>query len=109
MFSFTPEEKRVILFFSCAALFGLAVTFALKRIPLVQKCPLFAQESGRLELNRADKDSLLSVPGIGEKLAERILEYRRLRGGFRGIEELREIKGITAKRLEKLKESFYLQ
>jgi len=109
MFSFTPEERRVITFFSCAALFGFAAASAAKKFPVLQKCPLFAQESGKIELNSADKDALLSVAGIGEKLSERILEYRRLRGGFREIEELKNIKGITAKSLEKLKESFYLQ
>jgi len=47
-----------------------------------------------LDLNRVTEEDLRLVPGIGEGLAREILIYRRSRGGFRSVEELKEVKGI---------------
>jgi competence protein ComEA len=46
---------------------------------------------------------LIDLPGIGEILAGRILEHRATEGRFTSIDELLEIKGITPKRLEKIR------
>ena len=45
------------------------------------------------------------LDGIGPTLAERIVEYRTDNGGFRSIEELREVEGIGEKRFESLREA----
>ncbi len=47
-----------------------------------------------LDLNRASVKDLCVVPGIGESLAREIVDYRRSRGGFRSLEELRNVTGI---------------
>jgi competence protein ComEA len=41
------------------------------------------------------------VPGLGEKTARAILEYRDRRGSIRSLAELRRIEGIGAKKLER--------
>ncbi len=56
----------------------------------------------KIKLNTATKNDLVSLPGIGEGIAEEILLYRDERGKFTSIDELRKIKGIGAKKLEKL-------
>jgi len=45
----------------------------------------------------------MELPGIGEQLAERILQYRKAHGAFRTIEQLREVKGIGKKRMDRLR------
>ena len=53
-------------------------------------------------MNKADKKLLMSISGIGEKLALRIIEYRDRNDGFDSLEELKEVKGITGLRFSKI-------
>ncbi|MCQ2446368.1 MAG: helix-hairpin-helix domain-containing protein [Clostridia bacterium] len=55
-----------------------------------------------LWINRADKDALLSLPGIGGVLAERILDYRTAHGSFTSLDELKLIEGIGEKTMESI-------
>jgi competence protein ComEA len=57
----------------------------------------------RLNINSATQKVLETLPGIGPTYARRIIEYREENNGFSSIEELKKIKGIAEKRLEKLK------
>lgn len=56
-----------------------------------------------INLNTATVDQLETLPGIGRKTAERILEYRTKSGSFKRIEELMNVKGIGEKSFLKLK------
>src|SRR6266850_8160327 len=47
----------------------------------------------RLDLNLATRAELRLLPGVGEKLAERIEAYRTLYGPYRSIDELRKVPG----------------
>jgi competence protein ComEA len=58
-----------------------------------------------LNLATATTDQLEELDGIGETLAERIVEYRDEHGGLRGVEELREVDGIGEARFEALREA----
>ena len=60
-------------------------------------------ESAPVELNTADKEELMALPGIGETLAEAILNHRKAHGSFRAPEELMDVPGIGEKRFEALK------
>ena len=48
-----------------------------------------------LEINSADSNALVALPGIGPVLAVRILRYRNNLGGFYSVEQLKEVYGIT--------------
>jgi competence ComEA-like helix-hairpin-helix protein len=56
-----------------------------------------------VNINTASKGELLRIPGIGATLAERILDHRARVRGFGSINELQNVKGISKKKLEKLK------
>ncbi len=64
---------------------------------------------GPLDLNRATLEELEMLPGIGEILAQRILEYREAHTGFRSIEELTEVSGIGRKKLDRIRDYIYLE
>ena len=53
-------------------------------------------------LNTATKEDLMRLPQIGEKTAEHIIEYRESQGGFRSLEELKNIEGIGDKTYERI-------
>jgi competence protein ComEA len=61
-----------------------------------------------VDINLAGKDELILIPGIGEKLAGYILEYRGRAGRFETLDQLMEIKGIKEKKLAKLKRYLYV-
>ena len=56
-----------------------------------------------VNLNSATATQIATLPGIGEKAAQRIIEYREKNGGFKKIEELMNVKGIGEKSFLKLK------
>jgi competence protein ComEA len=56
-----------------------------------------------VNLNAATVEQLETLPGVGRKTAERIIEFRTKSGGFKRIEELMNVKGIGEKSFLKLK------
>ncbi|MDR0992304.1 MAG: ComEA family DNA-binding protein [Ruminococcus sp.] len=57
-----------------------------------------------ININTADKEKLMTLPGIGEATAEAIIEYREIHGAFKAVEELLEVSGIGEAKLNKLKD-----
>jgi len=56
-----------------------------------------------INLNTATQAQLETLPGIGAKAAQRILEYRQKNGSFKKPEDLMNVKGIGEKAFLKLK------
>jgi len=56
-----------------------------------------------LDLNRADAADLDALPGIGPVLARRIVDFRREHGPFRRVEELRAVRGVGPRLLERIR------
>ena len=64
-----------------------------------EKCIVF---SIPLNVNEVKEEHLTLIPGIGPRLAQRIIQYRSKKGGFRKIEELMEVRGIGEQKLRNL-------
>jgi len=58
----------------------------------------------KINLNTAEAWLLQSLPGIGETLAQRIIDYRNENGPFQQIEDLKKVEGIGPATFEKLKD-----
>lgn len=63
-----------------------------------------ATADDRLDLNTATAEDLQELPGIGEVIAQRIIDYRELCGRFLDPEQLMEVDGIGQAKYEKLRE-----
>lgn len=61
-----------------------------------------ALEDGRIDLNLATKEQLMTLPGVGEVLAERILTYRQDVGNFVSTEQLMDVSGIGERKYAEL-------
>ncbi len=96
----TKEERTILLIIIISFFAGCLVYFFTtfkNKIKIENKTP------GLININSATKEEIDKIPGIGEILANRIIEYRIKNNGFKHINELKEIKGITAKKFEKIK------
>lgn len=59
---------------------------------------------GKINLNTATVEQLISLPGIGEKKAEAIIKYRNEHGRFSSTEQLLDVSGIGDATYEKIKD-----
>ena len=62
-----------------------------------------------INLNDADLETLIKLPGIGPKTAEKIIVLRTQKGGFSNVDELTEVKGIGQKKLNKIKNFLFIE
>jgi competence protein ComEA len=109
MLNLTRDERKVLVFLSVIFLLGLGVNFIVKSFIPGKSPAYFSDKIGRINLNTADRDLLMEIPGIGEKLSQRILEYRESRGGFGDIDELKGIKGISEAKFVKIRDYLILE
>jgi DNA uptake protein ComE-like DNA-binding protein len=61
-------------------------------------------ERSKIDINKCDSSGLISLPGIGPKLAARIIKYRNLLGGFAMVDQLREVYGLSADTYNNIRE-----
>ena len=60
--------------------------------------------TGKININTANASELDSLPGIGPAYAGRIIDYRNANGGFKSINEIKNVKGIGDKTFEKFRD-----
>jgi competence ComEA-like helix-hairpin-helix protein len=104
----TKQERQVIVFVLAVSLAGLGVEVIAKQVP-VQSRRRWLDTMGKIDLNKADKETLKVVPGIGEKLAQRIIEYREQHDGFSEWAELTHVKGVKPRLINKLKDCAFVK
>ena len=88
------------------ACFWIAPVWQLGYRPAAYEAPAAPRQESEetvrwpIDLNRADAWQLMQLPGIGEVKAAAILAYRAEHGAFRTVEELDEVRGISARMVE---------
>jgi competence protein ComEA len=91
----------------CRTFYSLIVLAVLLAAPLAQAAGQgganASKPSAIVNLNTATATELATLPGIGERTAARIIEYRQKNGPFKKIEELMNVQGIGEKSFLKLK------
>lgn len=76
-------------------------------VPVIGETPAAAPgvtADGRVNLNTADSSALETLPRVGPALAERILAWREVNGGFGAVEDLLNVAGIGDKTFEGLRD-----
>jgi len=68
-----------------------------------QATKIALMEPYSIEINKADTTELIALPGIGSKLANRIINFRNKLGGFYSVEQLHEVYGLPDSTFNRLK------
>lgn len=68
----------------------------------------YIKDTPCISINSATLEDLITLNGVGEVTAKRILEYRSTQGFFRALEDLMQIKGIKEKTFDKFKHQLCL-
>lgn len=107
----TPQEKKVFLFISFVLLLGLSLSY-FKKTTGCNVCliDIYGKKTlSPVELNTATRGQLLKIRAIGPKTADDILALRARMGGFKSIEELKAVKGLSEEKIANLREFLYIK
>jgi competence protein ComEA len=66
------------------------------------------RKSWNIDINHADTSELIALPGIGSKLAARIVSFREKLGGFYSVEQIRETYGLSDTSFQKIKPFLFI-
>ena len=109
IFEFSRKESLATFFLITALLIGTGIKYAIDQHWWLPKTEVVDTDHEsiklKIDLNSAEWYELIILPGIGEKKARAIVEYRTKARGFKAIEQLCKVNGIgekTVKRLEDL-------
>ena len=124
---FTSQERTVVIILSSLFILGMVVKVAKNhfytgtdQITLIgtneDVVDCYAglgkkdiEFAGKVDINTAGIEELKSLPGIGEKTAEKIINKRNELGSFNSVEDLMLVPGIGSKTLEKLSPNIRIQ
>lgn len=62
------------------------------------------KNNSKININKSGVEQLITLPGVGNSLAQKIISYREENGKFKKIEDLKNVSGIGDKKYESLKE-----
>lgn len=115
-FNFKNCENKLLILFSIAFLLSIVVLYyrdiasreEIRVVPSELDIDVISGEKlldelKSIDINSADYDELQLLPGIGQILAKRIIEYRNNNGPFLKPEDLLKVEGIGREKLEKIK------
>lgn len=122
MFDLTKQEKIILIFLTLTFATGLGIGAYKKKQQALklsvrpykidaarEQLDSFIEEQRFVNINSFKIEELKQLPGVGEKLAQRIIEYHKLYGPFKSKEQLLQVKGIGDKKFEQLKDLIILE
>lgn len=121
MLDLTKQEKIILLFLGLSFVTGLGINSYRKsqqnlqlsaqpyEINALKEADKFIEEKRYININSFKVDELTRLPGVGEKIAQRIAQYHKAHGTFKSKEELMQVEGIGEKKFEKLKDLIILK
>ena len=92
--------KQQKSFFTLLVVIAVAVAF----VPAI-----LAQETEKININKASVEELTQLKRIGPKIGQRIVEYREKHGPFGQPEDIMKVKGIGPKTLELIKDQITVE
>jgi len=116
MWGFQKSEIKILIFLCILLLAGSGIRIYQNRwgpLPKIREAHDPGKTEGieneeiyfnqKISLNNATEKELERLPGIGPVLAQRIVQYRNTHNNFNSIEELKKVKGVGEKTVEKIK------
>ena len=74
-------------------------------VPIIgEDVQMDSKEDSKININKATKEELMTLPGVGESRAESIIKYREGQGAFGSIEDIMQVSGIKEGLFEKIKD-----
>lgn len=104
MISLTKQERLVLLIAASVVLAGSSLQYVFKKYPHLENMVNLMEDGGlypKVDLNTASVEELVRVPYIGEYTARQIIDYRRQKGPFTSLEEVKLVRGIKEKNFVK--------
>ncbi|HIE36286.1 MAG TPA: DUF655 domain-containing protein [Candidatus Omnitrophica bacterium] len=101
-----PVERRALVFIITLILIGAFLRWSKLNCFLKKSLESnisFQNKNYPLNINQASLEELEKLPGIGRKIAQEIINYRKRFGEFKDLSDLKKIKGIGEKKLELIK------
>jgi len=89
--------KKTIVVIIALSILSLVITQTLEAQPQIP------ESTKMVNINTADIARLCTIPGIGKKMADRVISYRKKHGKFRKTAEIMKVKGIGQKRFNKIR------
>lgn len=96
--------KKVNLVRNMLAVLVLAVLCGSGGLAYAAPADVKATAQAPVNLNQASTEELIALKGIGPKMAERIIAYRKEHGPFKTVDQLVQVKGIGNAKFQKLKD-----
>ena len=107
IFEFSRKESLATFFLITTILIGTGIKYSIDQhwwLPETEVVDTVHESIKlKIDLNRAEWYELIILPGIGEKKARAIVEYRKKTSGFKTIEQLCEVDGLGKKTVRRFK------
>ncbi len=109
---FSRRESIATLFLVVSLLIGIGTKYTIYQhlwLPETRVVDINPESIKlKIDLNSAKWYELIILPGIGEKKAKAIVEYRKSKGALDSVEQLAEVNGIGVKTVEKIKDLVFI-
>lgn len=102
---FTKEASQSSLNLAEMIVDGMQIVILSKEEAMAVRNAEEEQAAGLININKASKEQLMTLPGIGASRAEEIIRYREESGGFQRIEDIMKVSGIKDAAFQKIKDS----